>query len=141
MGLKSCHSTSRSEGHLQQLHEGHPGVSRMKGLARMYVWWPGMDREIEDLVKSCHECQACQPVPPAAPLHPWKWLTHAWSCLHLDYAGPIEGKMFLVLIDAHSKWIEVFCVQSASSTHTIKKLRTVFSQFGIPESIVTDNGS
>ena len=49
--------------------------------------------------------------------------------------------MFLVLIDAHSKWIEVFCVQSALSTHTIEKLRTVFSQFGIPESIVTDNGS
>ena len=119
---------------LQQLHEGHPGVSRMKGLTRMYVWWPGMDREIEGLVKACHECQACQPVPPATPLHPW-------SRLHLDYASPIEGKMFLVLIDAHSKWIEVFCVQSASSTNTIEKLCTVFSQFGIPESIVTNNRS
>ena len=126
---------------MQQLHESHPGVSRMKGLARMYVWWPGMDREIENLVKACHECQACQPVPPAAPLHLWKWPTHPWSRLHLDYAGPIKGKMFLVLIDAHSKWIEVLCVQSASSTHTIEKLGTVFTQFGIPESIVTNNGS
>ena len=141
MGLKSSHFTSRSEGILQQLHEGHPGVSRMKGLARMYVWWPGMDREIEDLVKACYECQACQPVPPAAPLHPWKWATHPWSRFHLDYAGPINGKMFLVLIDAHSKWIGVFCVQTASSKNTIEKMCTVFSQFGIPESIVTDNGS
>ena len=126
---------------LQQLHEGHPGMSRMKSLARMYVWWPGMDREIEDLVKTCHQCQACQPAPPSAPLHPWKWPTRPWSRIHLDYAGPIDGKMFLVLIDAHSKWIEVFCVQSASSSNTIEKLRTVFSQFGIPETLVTDNGS
>ena len=86
-----------------------------------------MDREIEDLVKACHECQACQPVSPAAPLHPWKWPNHPWSRLHLDYAGPIKGKMFLVLIDAHSKLIEVFCIQSVSSTNTIEKLCTVLS--------------
>ena len=110
-------------------------MSRMKGLARMYVWWPEIDREIEDLVT------ACQPVPPATPLHPWKWPTHPWSRLHLNYVGPNDGKMFLVLIDAHSKWIEAFCIQSVSSTNTIEKLRTVFSQFGIPESIVRDNGS
>ena len=64
---------------LQQLHEGHPGMSRMKSLARMYVWWPGLDKDIEELVKACHECQACQPAPPAAPLHPWKWPTRPWS--------------------------------------------------------------
>ena len=126
---------------LQQLHEGHPGMSRMKGLARMYVWWPGLDKEIEDMVRSCQECQACQPSPPAAPLHPWRWPTRPWARLHLDYAGPIDGKMFLVIIDAHSKWIEVFGVQSASSSNTVEKLRIVFSQFGIPETIVTDNGS
>lgn len=49
--------------------------------------------------------------------------------------------MFLVLIDAHSKWLEVYCVQSASSSNTIDKLRTVLSQFGIPETIVTGNES
>ena len=49
--------------------------------------------------------------------------------------------MFLVLIDAHSKWIEVYCIQSASSSNMIDKLRTVFSEFGIPETIVTGNES
>jgi hypothetical protein len=38
---------------LQLLHETHPGVVRMKSLARQYVWWPGVDADIESTVKSC----------------------------------------------------------------------------------------
>ena len=145
MGLPSSCFTAEME----QLHKARPGKSRMKGLARMFVWWPGMDREIEALIKACCKCEACQPAPPADPLHPRKWPTHPWSHIYVNYAGPIDGKMMLVqlmvrcmfpvLIDAHSKWIEVFCVQSASTSNTTEKLLlTVFSQFGIPETIVTD---
>jgi len=36
---------------IAELHEAHPGISRMKALARGYVWWPNMDRELEDAVK------------------------------------------------------------------------------------------
>ena len=36
------------------LHSTHPGISCMKSLARSYVWWPGMDAEIENHVKNCH---------------------------------------------------------------------------------------
>eukprot|EP00731_Ephydatia_muelleri_P037001 Em0374g4a len=38
---------------LKLLHEGHPGISRMKALARSVVWWPGLDAELEVEVKSC----------------------------------------------------------------------------------------
>ena len=79
--------------------------------------------------------------PPVAPLHPWKWPTRPWARLHLDYAGPFLGKMFFVLIDAHSKWIEAICTPSATSDVVIQELRTLFAQFGLPETIVTDNRS
>ena len=49
--------------------------------------------------------------------------------------------MFLVTVDAHSKWIEADVVDSATSTGTIRKLRQMFATHGIPEIIVSDNGS
>ena len=126
---------------LAELHSGHPGISRMKSLARGLVWWPGIDGNIETLVKSCSSCQQNQPSPPTAPMQPWSWPTRPWSRLHVDYAGPMDGKMFLVVIDAHSKWIEVSPVSTATALTTIQQLRKIFAQFGIPDTIVSDNGT
>ena len=126
---------------LAELHEGHPGMTRMKQLARMYVWWPGIQTAIERCINACTSCQMLQPTPPAAPLQPWKWPTRPWARLHLDFAGPLFGKMFLVSTDAHSKWIEVFPTTGSTSAVVIDHLRTVFVQFGLPETLVTDNGS
>ena len=58
----------------------------------------------------------------------------------LDFAGPFLGKMFFILIDAHSKWIEATVTPSTSSKVVIEELQTVFAKFGLPETIVTDNG-
>ena len=76
---------------LTQLHEGHPGCSRMKGIARTIVWWPGIDAEIEGTVRSCYACQEQAKAPPVAPLCGWEWPEKPWSRLHVDYAGPIYG--------------------------------------------------
>ena len=103
-------------------------MTRMNCLARMYVWWPGLNKDVEDLVHTCSQCQANQLEHPAAALHPWSRPTRPWSRLHVDYAGPLYGHMFLVVIDIHSKWIEAFCVSSATSSITIDKLRMLFAQ-------------
>ncbi len=113
----------------------------MKLPACMYVWWPGLDKDIEKSVRQCGACQEVQSSPPAAPLHPWKWPSRPWARVHLDFAGPFQGKLFFVVIHAHSKWIEAVCTSSTSSQIVIEELRTVFSKFGLPETIVTDNGS
>ena len=70
----------------------------MKPLARAYVWWPGVDQDLERLVQDCTECQNMQASPLVAPLHPWEC---PWARVYIDYAGPFMGKMFLVLVDTH----------------------------------------
>ena len=126
---------------LTELHEAHPGESRMKALARSYVWWPGLDQEIVKKVKSCDKCQSNQSAPAEAPLHPWEWPGLPWSRMHIDYAGPYKGEMFLVVVDAYSKWLEVHRMRSITSTATIEKLREMFATHGLPATLVSDNGS
>ena len=96
-----------------------------------------MDGDIETVVKQCTDCQQSCPSPPAAPLHPWEWPAHPWSHLHLDFAGPFLGHMFLVLVDKHSKWMEVKLMNSISATKTVE---LIFATHGLPQKIVTDNG-
>ena len=48
--------------------------------------------------------------------------------------------MILVLVDAHSKWIEAFVTASGTSAVVIEELRSAFARFGLPELIVSDNG-
>ena len=125
---------------LKELHRDHPGCSRMKSLARSYVWWPGMDKDIENIAKSCMSCQQNKHSPASAPMHPWAWPGKPWKRLHVDFAGPFLGTSFLVIVDAHSKWPEVFEMSTTTTATTIKKLRFLFASYGLPEQIVTDNG-
>ena len=57
---------------LDELHDGHPGVTRMKGLARSLVWWPGIDEDLEEKVTGCQKCQENQDSPANDPLHIWE---------------------------------------------------------------------
>ena len=106
----------------------------------MFVWWPRLDSDVEDRVKSCSDCQGNRPSPPTAPFQPWKWPTRPWARVHLDYASPFLGRMFLIAIDAHSKWMEVDTMSSTTSVATIQSLCNMFARFGLPEQVVTDNG-
>ena len=98
-----------------------------------------MDTEIEQCVRSCKDCVSSQNNPGPAPLHPWEDTTKPWARLHVDYAGSFLGKMFLIVIDSFSKWIDAYPVTTASSTLTIEKLRHSFAIHGLPEILVSDN--
>lgn len=125
---------------LTMLHEEHVGMVKMKTIACSYVWWPGIDKAIEDLVKSCKSCQAPQKFPEPAPLHPWIWPCKSWVRVHLDFAGPFLGRSFLIAVDAYSKWPEIVEMSSTSAAQTITVLHQIFVTHGIPEQLVSDNG-
>ena len=125
---------------LSELHSSHTGASKMKELARSYLWWPNLDADLETLAASCTQCIENRSSPPKAELHPWEWPQSPWHRIHVDYAGPVNGHYFLVVVDAHSKWVDIYPTSGTTSKETIKCLRHSFSCFGLPVSIVSDNG-
>ena len=67
----------------------------MKELARSFIWWPGLDDDIQSRVEACTKCQINQKSPTPQQLHPWEWPEHPWSRIHIDYAGPIRNRYLL----------------------------------------------
>nr|XP_039266275.1 uncharacterized protein K02A2.6-like [Styela clava] len=124
---------------LDELHENHPGMVRMKSLARLHVWFPNIDERIEQKVRDCSNCQEVRSPANKTPGNPWIWPTKPWQRIHIDYAGPIMNENFLVVVDAHSKWPEVLRMPSTTSEKTVDALRSLFSKYGLPEILVSDN--
>ena len=116
-----------------ELHKEHLGIFKMKVLAQSHVWWSGIDKELESLVKSCSDCAVVKQAPAKAPLHPWSWPTRPWERIHIDFAGPFMNKSFLIVVDAYSKWAEVIEMSQTTAARTISALRQVFSSLGILE--------
>ena len=89
---------------LNALHEGHLGIVGMRSLAIYYVWWPGIDNDVEHCLKTCEPCQKNRRRPMEVPLFSWNLANGHWDRIHIDYAGPFEGYMWFVVVDSFTKW-------------------------------------
>lgn len=124
---------------LQVLHSVHSGVVKMKALARSYVWWPKMDKEIENEAKAYNLCMENSDNPSRAVLHNWTWPLQPNQRLHADFCGQIDGRMFLVIIDSYSKWVDIKEMRDIKAEATINAFREYFSTWEIPKTIISDN--
>ena len=113
----------------------------MKSLARSYVYWPRLDTQIEDTARTCETCGKYGKNLPKLVDHPWARATAPFQRVHVDFAGPFLGSMWLLLVDAYSKWPEVIQMNAnTTSRATIRALRSIFARTGIPMTLVSDNG-
>uniref|UniRef100_A0A0A9WUM1 RNA-directed DNA polymerase n=1 Tax=Lygus hesperus TaxID=30085 RepID=A0A0A9WUM1_LYGHE len=127
---------------LTELHSSHMGATKMKALARSYFWWPHLDENISEISKNCQVCLSYRSDPPKVISGGWPEVLEPMDRIHMDYAGPVfKNKMFLIIIDACSKWPEVYEVIKADTFYTLEKFREFCSRFGIPKCVVTDNGT
>ena len=124
---------------LEELDKCHSGMFCMKALARSFVWWPGIDLDTEDKVRLCHVCTKAHHAPKAVPLLLWPWSTEPWQRIHDDYAE-VRGQQFLLVVDSHSKWMEVFPMTSTTANATTEALRALFARYGLPHELGSDNG-
>lgn len=125
---------------LADLHEVHFGITRMKELARSFCWWPGIDKNIEELASNCRECANFRPNPEKVETHHWEYPSRPFERIHIDYAGPFQGVYFLLVVDAYSKWTEVYITKRITTEATIPFLRLFFATFGLPKKLCSDNG-
>ncbi|OWF38171.1 Uncharacterized protein K02A2.6 [Mizuhopecten yessoensis] len=125
---------------LDELHSNHPGIVRMKSLARLHAWWPNMDVDIERKVSACEACRKVLPNAPKSPANPGRWPSAPWSRIHIDFAGPFMDEMYMIVADAHSKWLDVIRMSSTTTTSSINALRYLFASYGLPKELVSDNG-
>lgn len=125
---------------LSEIHGAHNGMVKMKALARQYFWWPKLDAEIEDFVKNCNSCMTYSKNPNKVPLIKFEEGKQVFDRIHVDFLGPVKGKTFLIITDAYSKWPEVYEMTKMDSITTIDKLRDCFARYGLPNTIISDNG-
>ena len=122
-------------------HEGHEGVIKTKKLLREKVWFPGIDKLVKECVANCIPCQASTHVKTREPLRMTNLPKGPWQNISVDFCGPFpSGDYLLFAIDDYSRYPEVEILKSVSSKSTIPKLDKMFSAFGIPEQVKSDNG-
>lgn len=130
---------------LSQVHEGHVGLTKMKDVVRSCAYWPNYSADIQSFIKRCSPCSILEVgnhIPPVEPIA--DKVTHPYEQIAIDLTGPSErtsGNTLLTIIDLYSRYPEAYILRHGTSTEIIKYLRQSFARFGIPERVLSDNGT
>ncbi|KAK3892407.1 hypothetical protein Pcinc_003741 [Petrolisthes cinctipes] len=117
---------------LERLHDGHQGMERTKRRACQTIYWPGIDRDIENIVSGCSRCRPLRQDSDRP--------ERVFESVSADYFH-VAGRTYLVYIDRLSGWPHVTaCPRHASADHLIRVLRSVFADTGVPVILRTDGG-
>ncbi len=124
---------------LEKIHAGHLGMDKCKRRARDLLYWPGMNRDISDLVFDCLLCQTYKHRQQSLPLQPHQVTSRPWEKVAADLFH-CKGKDYLVIMDYHSNYPEVCSLTTTTSRAVILSLKTVFARHGVPDELFSDNG-
>ena len=119
-------------------HEGHQEIVKTKERLRT---WPGIDRDTEKRVKSCHACQVVSQPSRQEPMTRKKFPDGPWEDLAIDILGPLPSdESILVTVDYYSRYFEATILRATQTKHIVTALENVFTTHGLPVSVTTDNG-
>ena len=130
------------ESTLQQLHEGHLGFIKCYNRAKQTVYWQNLRKELEDLVLNCQLClkhsQAKQR-PKLTPSFGQEIPAVPWTKLASDIFH-FQNDSFLLIVDFTSRFPIVCKLTSMTAKHVASHFSQVFSEYGWPDTLLTDNG-
>jgi hypothetical protein len=124
---------------LQMLHSGHQGIVRSKQLARDLLYWPGINKQVEDMVSKCGTCQERRAAQAKEPLMPTEIPEGPWQHVAQDLFDCF-GKKWLLIVDYYSNWFEFEKLEYTNGEAVIRQTKKWFSVYGIPEQLTSDNG-
>ena len=121
------------------LHDSHQGIEKMTYIARVNVYWPGIDADISDYVKRCTICTKYKASQATQPMLLGDIPDRPWQELAADYFTH-KGKDYLLIADTFSKYPFIYKVHSKTTDSIIHYFQDLFSQFGKPQCFFSDNG-
>ena len=129
---------SLQDEYLRCLHTGHFGISKCRARAKSTVYWPGIDKDITNLIDRYDTCRQVQHAPPTFDEHSVEVCYPTQTC-GSDIAH-IKGKLQIVVVDYYSFFLYERPMPDMSSNTSILALKTIFSESGVPNVLITDNG-
>ncbi len=124
---------------LSHIHTGHFGIEKCKQRARDVLFWPGMGKEIKALVESCSICQERRNSTQKEPMISHPIPEQPWQVIATDLFT-WNNSDYIVVVDYYSRYFEVEKITSLTSNTVIQKLKAMFARFGIPQTLISDNG-
>ena len=125
---------------LDEIHGAHMGESKSLSFARDYVFWPSMTVQIKDRVSSCSICNAFRNRQQRESLHPHDIPGLPWQVVGTDLFD-YAGQTYLLVTDFYSKYFEIELLRQNTARCVINNLKKIFARFGVPDEVVSDNGS
>ena len=119
-------------------HATHIGVEDCMRSARETMYWPRMSTELKEYIGKCDICMAQRAIPGKEPLQQHDFVACLWSKVGADLCD-LQGRTLVVLCDYYSNFIEVENISKITTQGVSKGLKIMFSQYGIPNELVTDN--
>nr|XP_023660029.1 uncharacterized protein K02A2.6-like [Paramormyrops kingsleyae] len=138
-GEKIIVPTSLRRQMLSRIHVGHMGIEKCKQRARDVLFWPGMNRQIEEMVERCPICIEHRASNKKEPMISHKIPDRPWQTIATDLFTWNRDN-YVVTVDYYSRYFELDKLHSTTSSAVINKLKEVFARHGIPETVVSDNG-
>ena len=123
---------------LSELHKCHRGIVRIDALSRIQVWYPGIDNDIKTVPLNLVMNAQKSKISLRSHKNPWNWPTNPFDRVHVDFF--LRGMKKMIYYDSYSKWLEIDCMTSTKSYDAIRVFHTLFSRFGFPVQLMSDNG-